>query len=349
MKSSAIPIANIYYLLCYAWDVLDERDALTEVDMTDSTHLVDLFARVLVSGTRHLLRRGLDRGYLPMSDEIAGVRGKLQVTQTLRRQLLRQGRAACEWDELEYDTLPNRILKTTLRRLHGASSLNQKTRADVADLLRWFEPVQAIALRADHFRRIQLHRNNRLYGFLLQVCKFLFEHWLPEEGGEERLFRDFEREHLPRLFEKFVFNFYRLELSAEWCVSAPRIQWQMSSANSDARQFVPEMRTDVCLKSPQCAIILDTKFYAEALRQGRYDKLTLHASNLYQLFTYLRQQSHEPGWEQSAGVLLYPRTTQTFDADFVTHGHRLRGVTLDLTQSWSEIHNALLKLVKSLA
>ena len=27
-----IPIANIYYLLCYAWDVLEEREALNDVD-----------------------------------------------------------------------------------------------------------------------------------------------------------------------------------------------------------------------------------------------------------------------------------------------------------------------------
>ena len=71
-----IPIANIYYLLCYAWDVLDEKETLADVDVINSTDLLDLFARVLVNGTRRLIRRGLDRGYLPRQDEIPGVRGK---------------------------------------------------------------------------------------------------------------------------------------------------------------------------------------------------------------------------------------------------------------------------------
>ena len=57
-----IPVANIYYLLCYAWDVLDERDSLADVDAQESTELLALFARVLNNGTRRLLRRGLDRG-----------------------------------------------------------------------------------------------------------------------------------------------------------------------------------------------------------------------------------------------------------------------------------------------
>ena len=52
-----IPIQNIYFLLCYAWDKLDERDVV-DVDPVGITELVDLFSRVLISGTNHLLKRG---------------------------------------------------------------------------------------------------------------------------------------------------------------------------------------------------------------------------------------------------------------------------------------------------
>src|SRR5689334_4123821 len=60
---SPIPIQNIYYLLCYAWNRLDEKD-IVDVSSLMSTQLVDLFAKVLISGTHHLVRRGFDRGYL---------------------------------------------------------------------------------------------------------------------------------------------------------------------------------------------------------------------------------------------------------------------------------------------
>lgn len=220
-----IPIANIYYLLCYAWDALEEKESLADVDTQESTDLLELFARVLVSGTRRLLRRGLDRGYLPREEELAGVRGKLLVTTTLRRNLLRHGRTACAWDELEYDTLPNRILKTTLQRLRDTID-DDNIRDDLHDLLRWLAPVQAIEIRAEHFRRVQLHRNNRIYIFLLHICEFIHQHWLPAEHGGSRRFREFTRERLSALFEKFVFNFYRRELPAGWQVSAPIINWQ---------------------------------------------------------------------------------------------------------------------------
>ncbi len=342
---SQIPIANIYYLLCYAWDVLEEKDSLADVDALHSTELLDLFARVLVNGTRRLLRRGLDRGYLQREGEIPGVRGKLLVTHTLRRNLLPRGRAACAWDELEYDTLPNRILKTTLQRLHDAKELDPGTRSHIHDLLRWLAPVRTIGLHATHFRRVQLHRNNRIYAFLLHICEFVHEHWLPAEYGGARHFRDFVRDGLHKLFEKFVFNFYRHELPAEWKVDAPIFDWQIIDANADAFALLPRMETDVCLRGPGRAIILDTKFYANALKSGSFGPPRLPSANLYQLFTYLRQRSCEAGWEQAEGVLLYPRTKRDFGAEFTTHGHRIRALTLDLAQPWPKIHACLMQIV----
>ena len=80
-----IPVANVYYLLCYAWDKLEE-DRLLKVDPTGSTSLVDLFARVLISGADHVMKKGLDRGYVAHVEEMAAVRGKIQFQPTLKPQ-----------------------------------------------------------------------------------------------------------------------------------------------------------------------------------------------------------------------------------------------------------------------
>ena len=335
-----IPIANIYYLLCYAWDALEEKDALVDAGTLDSPDLLNLFARVLANGTHRLLHRGLDRGYLLREEEIAGVRGKILATPTLRRNLIRKGRAMCAWDELEYDTLPNRILKTTLARL-AAGDLDPRAQSAVRDVLRWLAPVSTIDLCGTHFRRVQLHRNNRIYRFLLSVCEFVHEHWLPDAAGGQSRFRDFVRNGLPALFEKFVLNFYTHELPAGWTVSAPHIEWPMSEANADARVLVPLMKTDVCISGPDRAIILDTKFYATALTENAYGSEKLRAGHLYQLFAYLRHRAHEPRWEKAEGVLLYPRVERGFAPEFTTHGHRIRALTVDLHKPWREVEREL--------
>lgn len=345
---SEIPVANIYYLLCYAWDVLEERETLADVDALESTELLALFGRVLTSGTHRLLRKGLDRGYLQRSAELSGVRGKMLLSPTLRGDLLKRGRAVCEWDELEYDTLPNRLIKSTLLLLHQADELKGAKHAgmqeSMRDLLRWLKPINAIKIRSELFRRVQLHRSNKMYSFLLHVCEFIHENWLPSEGGTRR-FRDFVREELPQLFEKFVLNFYRHHLPRDWSANPSVFKWHMEFANSDAVDLVPELRTDVSMRGPGRAIILDTKFYADALRGGYFGAATLPSSNLQQLYTYCSQRAVQPGWEQAEGVLLYPKTTRDFSADFFTRGHRIRAMTLDLTAPWQRIESDLLAIV----
>ena len=56
----AIPIENIYFLLCYAWNKLDEKERV-DVSIDDKTELLDLFAKVLITSSKLLLKRGIDK------------------------------------------------------------------------------------------------------------------------------------------------------------------------------------------------------------------------------------------------------------------------------------------------
>lgn len=349
---SSIPIANIYYLLCYAWDVLKEDREAIPVGSLDFTNMRELFAHVLINGTRAAIRRGLDRGYQSRQEEIAGIRGRLLLAQTYRRNLPAHARVACEWDELEYGTLPNRILKSTLCELRTSGDLPRTMSDEIHELLRWFAPVQTVRLKPHHFQRVQLHGNNRHYKLLLHVCEFIHEQSFPTPGEQngKRRFRDFARDDLPKLFEKFVLNFYRRELPPGWEVDAPRIKWdcEPDSMNEHALRHLPDMRTDICLRNraENRATIMDTKYYTSALKTGRYRTERLSSGNLYQIFTYLRQRSCEPGWEKADGILLYPKNEYNLDATFATHGHRMRAVTIDLTQPWQTIAANLRRIVE---
>ena len=56
--SYPIPIENLDYLFCYAWNRLDEG-RVVDVGRVESPELVDLFAKVLLGGVEHVLRRGI--------------------------------------------------------------------------------------------------------------------------------------------------------------------------------------------------------------------------------------------------------------------------------------------------
>jgi len=342
---SVIPIRNIYFLLCYAWNRLQEGE-LVDVSADSSTELADLFARVLLAGVRHLLRRGLEQGYELRSAELTGIRGRPDLLQTARRFLERHGRAACDYDELTVNTLPNQILKATMRVLAGVPGLHNTLRQALRVLHRSLGAIDDRPLGTLPFHRVQLHSNNRYYKFLLHVCELVHRSWLVDEATGFYRFRDLLRDEqlMARVFEDFVFHFYRIE-RPECNVRHEVIEWQAHSASDPALTFLPQMRTDLSLRNAQQTIIIDTKYYTETL-QRYYNSTSIHSAHLYQLFAYLKNMESRGGTDATAeGILLYPAVESTLRLSYEMHGHTLRICTIDLAQGWHEIRQELLQLI----
>ena len=72
----------------------------------------------------------------------------------------------------------------------------------------------------------QLDRHNRLYDFLLKVCKLAFNSLLPDPAGKGFLFQDVRRDEskMARVFQDFVRNFYALE-QQKFAVEPLTIRW----------------------------------------------------------------------------------------------------------------------------
>jgi 5-methylcytosine-specific restriction enzyme subunit McrC len=343
----AIPIKNLYFMLCYAWNKLDEAE-IVNVGAEDFTELGDLFGRVIISGVRHSLKDGLDRGYHQVDEDSACIRGRLDVDASLSRLLLRQGRAQCRVDELTTNILPNQIIKTTMWRLAQVKALDKELRKSLRQLCHRLSDVDLIRLTRGDFRRIQIYSNNRFYGFLIKVCQVISDALLVDEGDGEYLFRDFvQDEHAMRqVFQDFVFNFYRLH-QKEYSVSRDRFSWDVDEVTDDVKALMPVMETDITLRSSAHAIIIDTKFSKNTL-QGRFAKNTLRSEHLYQLFAYLKNLEHiDPLFRGSEGILLYPTTEETLNFSTQIQGHRLRVCTLDLANDASQIKSDLLEILEN--
>ena len=147
---------------------------------------------------------------------------------------------------------------------------------------------------------------------------------------------------MPYLFERFVKNFYAREQS-EFKIGRAQFRWA-ATGSAESLAVLPVMRTDVSLWSPTRSIILDCKFYKEAM-SGWFCGKKLHANNLYQMYSYLRNAEHREGWEGSEGVLLYPAVNASFDYRFEMAGHQVRVLSVDLDQPWMAIHERLLEVI----
>jgi 5-methylcytosine-specific restriction enzyme subunit McrC len=343
--ASPIPIRNLYYLLCYAWNRLVEGE-LIDVSAVDTTELADLFATVLIGGTNHLLRRGLEQGYETHEGEVSSIRGRVDVAITARRMLATHAKAYCRYDELSVDTLPNRILKSTLRFLSGVPTLDSTLRKKLLLIHRDLGGVSDVPLSRMLFRKVQLHSNNRFYRFLLNTCELVQASWLVDETTGAYKFRDFVRDdqRMAKVFEDFVLNFYRLE-HPELEVKKERIYWAATSQNDPTLGFLPTMETDISIRSPERTLIIDAKYYSVTL-QTRYDSERIHSANLYQLFAYLKNLEQRGGTDASAqGMLLYPVVDRELRLSYEMQGHVIRVCTVNLVREWKEIKAELTGLL----
>lgn len=335
--ASEIPIRNVYYLLCYAWNRLSEG-GLIDVSGIDSTELADLFATVLINGTNHLMRRGLEQGYFAFEEELPTIRGRVDVATTARRMLPNHGKAYCVYDELSVNTLPNQIIKGTLRILSNTSNLDKTLKAKVSRLYRDLGRIDDLPLSKFQFRKVQLHANNRFYKFLLHVCEMVQNALLVDENTGQYRFRDFIRDDkaMARLFESFIHNFYRLELP-QLSVKKERLYWSASSETDPTLSLLPTMETDISLRNGNRTLIIDAKYYSRTF-QTYYDSESIHSSNLYQLMSYLRTLEKRSGQDANAmGMLLYPVVDRKLREEYTIDNHKVYICTLDLSQDWQDI------------
>ena len=161
-----IPVQNIYFLLCYAWANLEQRDSVN-IDAVDPHNVSDLYARVLSNGVQRLIKRGLDRSYTLHSEETPRLRGRIDFAQSIKRQTWQQGRMHCEFDELSHNILHNQIIKTTIGNLINTADLSRERREELVSVNRYLKTIDRIHLTAATFKRVQLHRNNSHYRLLL--------------------------------------------------------------------------------------------------------------------------------------------------------------------------------------
>jgi 5-methylcytosine-specific restriction enzyme subunit McrC len=294
---------------------------------------------------KHLARRGLEQGYQEFEDSLPSVRGRVDLIGSARRLQLVHGRATCVFDELTANTTANRIVKSTLRYLCGIPTLDPSLREDLLRLRRGLQGVDDVPLVPAVFRTVQLHANNRFYRFLLNVCEFIRGAWLVDEIDGSHKFRDFLRDErrMARVFQDFVFNFYRLE-RPELRPRVERIFWRAESDSDPTLALLPIMETDITLRLPNENLIIDTKYYTETLAT-RVDAAKLHSQNLYQLFAYLMNAHHESN-RATAGMLLYPVVDRQLRESYRVHGHQIRVCTVDLAQPWQAIRNELLGLLQ---
>lgn len=338
----SIPIRNIYYLLLYAWDRLDERDDAC-VDGLETSAVVELFGRVLHGATTRIFRRGIDRSYRAATELVTGARGRIDLTPTLTRELLSRGQTVCTYDELTIDSPPNQVLRAATERILKTPRLDVRIAALMRECLGLLRGVSSVPLTIRLCRDAQLHQNNQAYRVPIAIAELLATESLIDERTGTVVFREFDRSDGPmaRLFQDFVKNFLLREQDT-FHVRSPTVGWGRLEAPDTARAVIPGMLTDVCLEHREDCAVIEVKYYSNPF-VGNYGARRIPSSHLYQLYAYVTNLGLTKA--PVDGVLIYAEPNDALDEVFELQGHRIRVLTVNLGADWRDIHQRLMSVV----
>ena len=345
-SDKGILIRNVYHMLAYAFQVLKQGN-YEEVAAEEFEKIQDLFAAILAKGISQLLKQGLYREYISPRDTLPVLRGKLDMAGTLREQIQQKKALACEYDELSENNIYNQILKTTAVLLVREKSVAAAQKQALKRVLLFFGEVDTLELSTIRWNTLKLQRSNRSYEMLLNVCRLVLEGMLQTtEDGKYRM-AAFSDEHMARLYEKFILEYYR-QHHPHLKASAAQVKWDLDNqTDPTAIRFLPTMQTDIMLCNGDRTLIIDAKYYGHTM-QVHHDSCSVHSANLYQIFTYVKNQEAAQNGPV-AGMLLYAKTEEAIAPDFTfgITGNQISVKTLDLNKPFALIAKQLDDIAKT--
>lgn len=340
---SAIPIKNLYFILSYAWGLLDESDHLFKTpDLINTPQ--DLLTAILINGTTKVIKDGLNQSYVNQYEIDSQFKGKIDFTGSTKRLLFEQGKVAHYTDDLTHNILMNQILKSVLFKLNLSNDIDLKIKPQLKLLLKKLNSIDYIKLDASIFKRVQINQNNSIYKFLMNVCELIHNNLFVNESNGDMKFIDFTRDEIRmrKVFQTFVFNFYRLNQS-EYRTNAEKFGWIGATEENSNYALLPKMNTDISLTSSNRKIILDTKYYSRAFNE-HFGKEMVRSEHLYQIFAYVKNSPTTLN-QIVEGILVYPTTSSDFNLSFTLHNHQIKACSVNLDVSWKDISIRLLNII----
>ncbi|USK58245.1 5-methylcytosine-specific restriction endonuclease system specificity protein McrC [Peribacillus asahii] len=339
-----IKIKNIYYMLAYAYQTLNEA-GFKSIQAEEFKNLHDLTAAILIRGVSNQIKRGLHRNYIAQTEVTGSLRGKINITNSIKQNTMLTQRMVCHSDYFSENTLFNQILKTTMQFLIRYGDVRKENHKELRKLTLFLEEVDTLSPHSINWNALTYHRNNATYRMLMNICQLVMKGLLiTTKSGEYKMKQFLDDQQMHRLYEKFLLSYFKKEYP-QYSARASYIDWNVDNGITD---FLPAMKSDITLTYDSKTLIIDAKYYGQAMQTNTmFNSKSIISSNLYQIFTYVKNKDKN-GSGNVSGLLLYAKTDEeiTPDNEYQIGGNRFSVKTLDLGAEWSEIVNQLNTVTK---
>lgn len=314
-----VPIQNLFGMLEYAYNLKGFRFIEGLMDCESLEDFYNNLAHILADQILERCRKGLYRTYLPKTQQLSYVRGRLDVQQIIQKPW--NVKLKCNYEEHTADVKENQILAWTLYIIGRSSLCSERVSPTIRKAYHALQGLVTLQpCSAEDCIARQYNRLNEDYELLHNLCRFFLENSSPshERGNYKTLPFIVDMGHL---YEFFV---------AEWLKkNTPQgyfFKQQYTTEISQNRQFIIDLL--LCDAATGKAIaVLDTKY--KALEQAVN-------TDIHQMISYANTT------KCSQAFLIYPKDL-TQPLDIKSDRIRVRSLTFSLDDNLDRAGQTFLK------
>ncbi len=343
-------VSNVYYMLCYAF----KKDKLLSIDdskvgLETYDNFYDLFAVILSVLSNKIVKKGLIKSYILVSDETSIIKGRINVNDTLKKFIYLNKKLICEFDEYSSNNYLNQIIKSTMFSLITSGKVKPEYKKFLKKSYLYFQDIENMDISRIRWKSIKYNRNNKSYKRIINLCYMIVNGLIPNNNEDSLDLYDISyNEMMNKLFESFVREYYKKHYP-QLNATSRRMEWKVDTGYMV--EFIPNMLTDITLTYKDKEMIIDTKYYGKIFNNRNIDgeeRKTLHRDNWNQINAYVLNSAYKSD-KTVSGMLLYAKTDEEISPDINTSvmGNRIYVKTLDLTKSFDSIKEKLNKIADS--
>ena len=264
-------------------------------------HNMPLFELIIGQFLKHvgnIVRKGIARKYVDHEGNLVFLRGKLQLREHIKRNMIDQSRFYCEYDEYERNRPVNRLIKGALHVCMKVSR-NTTNRQLCREYLFWFDQVPITKNYKSDFRAIKQDRFVNHYQKALPLCRLILARLNPltKQGQNQCISVLFD---MNRVFENYVASKLRTKIT-RWNLKTQVSQQYLVERYRDKPIF--RLIPDLEFSRGDFRVIADTKWKLIDENKSSYN---IKPTDLCQMFTYLKK--YLAFQTVKVVVLVYPAT-----------------------------------------
>ena len=331
-------------MLAYAFQILKEQ-SYRKLATENFYNIDELCAAIISKAISLLIKRGIGREYIEQSESLSLIRGRIEITQSIKTMSHINKKLICSYDDFSENSYTNKIIKTTIFHLLR-KNIDSQYKKSLKRLIGYFNDVDFLDINSINWN-IKFNRNNQHYQLILYICYLFINKLLQNKSdGKNKTMDFFDEQSMCRLYEKFILKYYQKEFP-KISAKSSKIPWAIENTNANYN-FLPDMQSDIMLTNKNKVLIIDAKYYSQSTIKN-FDKDRLHSSNLYQIFTYVKNKAYESPDKIVSGMLLYAKTNDTKlikPLNYKIAGNNIHIETLDLNCDFNEIKGQLNEIAK---